>query len=94
MSPAVLRVILAGLALSTLTALGTAQAAEVSGTVQRVDTVTRTVYFSDGRVVTLEPGAPKGATNLSTTRTFRVLLLPAGTTKDVTYEGRKVTIRL
>jgi len=46
------------------------------------------------RQLTLEPGAPKGATNLSTTRTFRVLLLPAGTTKDVTYEGRKVTIRL
>jgi hypothetical protein len=57
MSPAVLRVILAGLALSTMTALGTAQAAEVSGTVQRVDAATRTVYFSDGRVVTLEPGA-------------------------------------
>jgi alpha-glucosidase (family GH31 glycosyl hydrolase) len=45
------------------------------------------------RQLSLEPGAPKGATNLATKRTFRVLLLPAGTTKDVTYDGKKVSIR-
>ena len=45
------------------------------------------------RQLSLEPGAPKGATNLATKRTFRVLLLPAGTTKDVGYEGKKVTLR-
>ena len=45
------------------------------------------------RQLTLEPGAPKGATNLATKRTFRVLLLPAGTTKDISYEGKRVEIR-
>ena len=37
------------------------------------------------RQLTLEPGAPKGATNLATKRTFRVLLLPAGND-----EGRRL----
>jgi hypothetical protein len=45
------------------------------------------------RRLTLEPGAPKGATNLATKRTFRVRLLPAGTTKDISYEGKRVEIR-
>ena len=45
------------------------------------------------RQLALEPGAPKGATNLATKRAFRVLLLPAGTTKDIDYDGRKVTLR-
>jgi alpha-glucosidase (family GH31 glycosyl hydrolase) len=41
----------------------------------------------------LEPGAPKGAKNLAAKRTFRVLLLPAGTSKDVSYEGKRVEVR-
>jgi hypothetical protein len=45
------------------------------------------------RQLSLEPGAPKGATNLAAARTFRVLLLPAGTTRDVTYDGTRVSIR-
>ena len=44
------------------------------------------------RRLSLEAGAPKGATNLVTPRTFRVLLLPAGTTRDVRYEGRRVEV--
>jgi alpha-glucosidase/alpha-D-xyloside xylohydrolase len=43
------------------------------------------------RRLVLEPGAPAGATNVPTTRTFRVLLLPAGTTRDVSSGGKKVT---
>ena len=43
--------------------------------------------------LSLEPGAPRGATNLAARRTFRVLMLPAGTTKEVSYDGRKVEVR-
>ena len=53
----------------------------------------RMTWNDRARQLSLEPGAPKGATNLATKRTFRVLLLPAGTTKDVSYEGKTVTIR-
>ncbi len=53
----------------------------------------RMTWNDQARQLSLEPGAPKGATNLPTKRTFRVLLLPAGTTKDVSYEGKKVTLR-
>ncbi len=42
------------------------------------------------RRLSLEPGAPAGTTNLATRRTFRVRLLPAGTTRDVSYEGTRV----
>jgi alpha-glucosidase/alpha-D-xyloside xylohydrolase len=45
------------------------------------------------RQLSLEPGAPKGATNLAATRMFRVLLLPAGTTRDVSYDGKKAEVR-
>jgi alpha-glucosidase (family GH31 glycosyl hydrolase) len=41
----------------------------------------------------LEPGAPTGATNLASQRTFRVQLLPAGTTRDVSYDGKRIEIR-
>ena len=53
----------------------------------------RMTWNDRARQLTLEPGAPKGATNLATKRTFRVLLLPAGTTKDISYEGKRVAIR-
>jgi alpha-glucosidase (family GH31 glycosyl hydrolase) len=43
--------------------------------------------------LTLEPGAPKGATNLATKRTFRAHLLPAGTSKEINYEGKRIEIR-
>ena len=53
----------------------------------------RMTWNDRARQLSLEPGAPNGATNLATKRTFRVLLLPAGTTKDVAYDGKKVTLR-
>lgn len=43
--------------------------------------------------LSLEPGAPRGATNLPTKQTFRVLLLPAGTAKEIGYQGKKAEIR-
>lgn len=40
--------------------------------------------------LTLEPGAPKGATNVAMKRTFRAVLLPAGTSKEISYDGKRV----
>ena len=45
------------------------------------------------RRLSLEPGAPKGATNLASKRAFRVLLLPSGRTKDIRYEAKRVEAR-
>jgi hypothetical protein len=53
----------------------------------------RMTWKDRAKQLSLEPGAPRGATNLATRRTFRVLMLPAGTTKEVSYDGRKVEIR-
>lgn len=53
----------------------------------------RMTWNDRARQLTLEPGAPKGATNLATKRTFRVRLLPVGTTKDISYEGKRFEIR-
>ena len=43
--------------------------------------------------LTLEPGAPTGATNLPAKRTFRVLVLPAGATKEISYDGTRAAVR-
>ncbi len=53
----------------------------------------RMTWNDRAKQLSLEPGAPKGATNLAAKRTFRVLVLPAGTTKDVSYDGKKVVTR-
>ena len=57
MNSAVLRLMLIVLALCTVTGVGLARGAEISGTVQGVDAPSRTVFFTDGRMVTLAPGA-------------------------------------
>ncbi|MEO5819811.1 MAG: TIM-barrel domain-containing protein [Vicinamibacteraceae bacterium] len=53
----------------------------------------RMMWNDRARRLVLEPGAPKGATNLHSTRTFRVLLLPSGTTRDIRYDGKRVEVR-
>jgi alpha-glucosidase/alpha-D-xyloside xylohydrolase len=53
---------------------------------------TRMTWNEKTRQLTLEPGAPAGATNVAAERRFRVLLLPDGTTRDVTYSGRRVQV--
>jgi alpha-glucosidase/alpha-D-xyloside xylohydrolase len=40
----------------------------------------------------IEPGAPAGASNVTAERRFRVLLLPEGTTTEVTYRGRRLVM--
>jgi preprotein translocase subunit YajC len=48
----------AALGVTLLVAIaGTALAADMVGTVSRVDTATRTIYLSDGRTVRIDPGA-------------------------------------
>jgi alpha-glucosidase (family GH31 glycosyl hydrolase) len=53
---------------------------------------TRMTWNDRAKQLTLEPGAPKGATNVATRRTFRVLLLPEGAAKEVTYSGSRVRV--
>jgi hypothetical protein len=43
--------------------------------------------------LTIEPGPPGGATNLTARRTFTVELIPDGTTRTVQYSGRRVDVR-
>jgi alpha-glucosidase (family GH31 glycosyl hydrolase) len=49
---------------------------------------TRITWNDRTRRMTLEPGAPRGAGNVVTRRTFRVQLLPSGAVREVTYAGR------
>jgi alpha-glucosidase/alpha-D-xyloside xylohydrolase len=55
---------------------------------------TRIAWNEKTRQLTLEPGAPRGATNQAAPRTFKVQILPEGTTRDVQYAGRRVQIAL
>ncbi|MBW3553744.1 MAG: DUF5110 domain-containing protein [Gemmatimonadetes bacterium] len=53
---------------------------------------TRIRWDDANRRLTLEPGAPPGATNLISRRAFTVVLLPDGTTRRVIYEGSPMTV--
>ena len=53
---------------------------------------TRVAWNDRTQQLTIEPGAPRGATNVTTPRTFRVQVLPEGTVKEVTYSGRRVQV--
>ena len=54
---------------------------------------TRMVWNERTRQLTLEPGAPRGATNVVSNRTFRIQVLPEGTIRDVTYAGKRVDVK-
>jgi alpha-glucosidase (family GH31 glycosyl hydrolase)/DUF1680 family protein len=53
----------------------------------------RMTWNDRGRQLTLEPGAPAGATDVVASRTFRVELHPTGAAKDVAYGGKRVIVR-
>jgi alpha-glucosidase/alpha-D-xyloside xylohydrolase len=53
---------------------------------------TRMAWNDRARQLTIAAGAPRGATNVVAERTFRVQLLPEGTTRQVTYAGRPVQV--
>jgi len=59
---------------------------------QRRGSWTRMTWNDRTRQLTLDPGAPRGATNVATKRTFKVQLLPEGTTKDITYSGTRTSV--
>lgn len=56
-------------------------------------TWTRMVWDDAARTLTIEPGAPAGATNLQAgDRTFVVEILPSGETRTVQYSGSRVQV--
>lgn len=57
-------------------------------------TWTRIVWNDRAKQLTIEPAAPKGATNVAAKRVFRLVLLPEGTVKDVTYAGARMRVGL
>jgi len=60
---------------------------------QNRGTWTRMVWDDGSRTLTIEPGAPTGATNLPAgERTFVVELLPAAQTRTVRYSGSRITV--
>jgi alpha-glucosidase (family GH31 glycosyl hydrolase) len=56
-------------------------------------TWTSMTWNDSGRSLTIEPAAPKGATNQPLNRIFKVELLPEGTTQNVNYAGRQIQIK-
>ncbi|HTE48059.1 MAG TPA: TIM-barrel domain-containing protein, partial [Gemmatimonadaceae bacterium] len=55
-------------------------------------TWTRLTWDDRGQRLMIAPGAPRGATNLAGSRTFKVEMLPEGTTKTVNYSGQQVRV--
>jgi alpha-glucosidase (family GH31 glycosyl hydrolase) len=52
----------------------------------------RMAWNDRARQLTIEPGAPAGATNVVAERRFKVALMPDGTSKDVVYVGERLQI--
>ena len=55
-------------------------------------TWTRMTWDDRARRLTVEPGAPGGATSLSVDREFRVVIMPQGAERLLRYTGGRVTI--
>jgi alpha-glucosidase/alpha-D-xyloside xylohydrolase len=56
-------------------------------------TSTRIIWNERSARLTIEPGRPGGATNLTARRTLTVELIPGGTARTVQYSGRRASIR-
>ena len=52
----------------------------------------RLTWTDGARALTIEPGAPRGATNVAAPRQFRVQVLPDGPVKDVSYTGNRLRV--
>ena len=55
-------------------------------------TWTRITWNDRAKRLTIEPGAPTGATNRAGKRVFKLLLLPEGSVRDLSYAGVRVQI--
>jgi alpha-glucosidase (family GH31 glycosyl hydrolase) len=64
------------------------------GYLRGVGSWTRTRWHDRDRRLTIEPGAPEGATNVVAERIFEVLVLPEGLTRQVRYSGSRVEVAL
>jgi len=53
---------------------------------------TRMTWNDRAKQLTIEPGPPRGATNVVAERAFSVQMLPEGTTHDVKYVGKRVRV--
>jgi alpha-glucosidase (family GH31 glycosyl hydrolase) len=55
---------------------------------------TRFTWEDSAKRLTIDPGTPAGApkTGATASRSFKIQLLPAGTTKDVVYNGRRLVV--
>ncbi len=57
-----------------------------------IGTWTLLKWDDKGKRLTIEPGAPKGSTNVAGARKFKVKLLPAGTVKEMNYTGKSMIV--
>jgi alpha-glucosidase/alpha-D-xyloside xylohydrolase len=55
-------------------------------------TWTRLIWNDAASQLTIEPGPPRGATNIAAERRFRVVVMPGGTAKDVLYTGKQLRV--
>lgn len=55
---------------------------------------TKIAWNDRARALTIEPGAPRGANNVASQRTFKVQILPEGITRDVIYTGKRVEVKI
>ena len=51
---------------------------------------TRIVWNDREGQLTIEPGAPRGASNVVAERAFKVQVLPDGATRQLIYSGKRV----
>ncbi len=56
-------------------------------------TWTRMTWNDRAATLTLEPGAPKGSTNVAAERRFRVQILPEGLLQNLTYSGKRIQLQ-
>ena len=57
-------------------------------------TWTRLSWNDKDKKLTIEPGAPKGSANQVSNRTFKVQLLPEGVTKEVSFTGKRMEVKM
>ena len=55
-------------------------------------TWTRITWNDKQKKLTIQPGAPKGAINVSVKKQFRIELIPSGSTKVIDYAGKKIVL--
>jgi len=61
---------------------------------ERRGTWTRIAWNDRESRLTIDPGAPRGATNVAIRRAFEIVTLPERTTKTVTYVGSPITVTI